>query len=222
VAGRRPEGLCVEQLASASTNGRRAVGEYFASMTVLEAASVTAFRRLHRQLAAFGAPPELLARIRKATKDEIRHARATGALARKYGVVPAAPQIAACEASPSLFAIALENAREGCVRETFGALVAHLQTTRAADAEVRASMAVIADEETEHAALSWDIAAWIESQLGEDDRARLASERRDAFTTLAQELALPVDPRVAHASGIPSAPDAMRMLEGLAPMMLAA
>jgi hypothetical protein len=222
VAGRRPEGLVLAELASLGAGSREAVGQYFASMTVLEAASVTAFRRLHRQLASFGAPPELLARIRKAARDEIRHARATGTLARKYGVKPTAPEIGACDASPSLFAIALENAREGCIRETFGALVAHLQTTRAADPEVRACMAAIADEETEHAALSWDIAAWIEAQLGADDRATLASERRDAFATLARELALPVDAHVAHVSGIPSAADALRMLDGLAPMMLAA
>lgn len=222
VAGRRPEGLVLEQLAATRRGAREAVGQYFASMTVLETASVTAFRRLHRQLAAFGAPPELLARIRTAAKDEIRHARATGALARRYGVQPKAPEIGACDASPSLFAIALENAREGCVRETFGALVAHLQTTRAADPEVRARMAEIADEETEHAALSWDIAAWIEAQLGDDERARLASERQDAFATLARELAVPVDADVARASGIPSAADALRMLDGLAPMMLAA
>jgi hypothetical protein len=219
VAGRRPAGLRLD----GPTGGRKnAVGEHFASMATLEAASVVAFRRLHRQLAAFGAPRALLERIRKAARDEIRHARATGALAKKYGVTPAAPELGECDASPSLFAIALENAREGCVRETYGALVAHLQMTRAGDADVRACMAAIADEETEHAALSWDIAAWIESQLDDTQRDHLADERRDAFTTLARDLAVPVDPRVARVSGVPVAADAVRMLEGLAPMMLAA
>lgn len=219
VAGRRPEGFHFDP---ATRRNADAVGEHFAAMATLEAASVTAFRRLHRQLAAFGAPKELLARIRKAARDEIRHARATGALARKYGVRPAAPQIAAAGESPSLFAIALENAREGCVRETYGALVAHLQTTRAGDADVRACMAAIADEETEHAALSWDIAEWIEAQLGDAERTQLADERRDAFTTLANDLAAAVDLRVAHVSGVPGPREALRMLEGLAPMMLAA
>lgn len=219
VAGRRPEGMRLDQAFAA---GADAVGEHFASMATLEAASVVSFRRLHRQLAAFGAPRELLERIRKAARDEVRHARATGALARKYGVTPAAPELGACDASPSLFAIALENAREGCVRETYGALVAHLQMSRAGDADVRSCMAAIADEETEHAALSWDIAEWIESQLDDAQRARLAEERRDAFATLARDLAAPVDPRVAHVSGVPVAGDAVRMLEGLEPMMLAA
>ena len=219
VAGRRPEGLRFD---NATGPGKNAVGEHFAAMATLEAASVVAFRRLQRQLAAYGAPRELLARIRKAARDEVRHARATGILARKYGVTPSAPQVGAYDASPSLFAIALENAREGCVRETYGALVAHLQLSRAGDADVRDCMATIADEETEHAALSWDIAAWIEAQLDDEQRARLAAERRDAFATLARDLAVPVDPRVARISGVPAARDAVRMLEGLEPMMLAA
>ena len=218
VAGRRPAGF----RAGEAFAGNRPVGEHFATMATLEAASVTAFRRLHRQLAAYGAPRELLGRIRKAARDETRHARATGALAKKYGVTPAAPRIEASEASPSLFAIALENAREGCVRETYGALVAHLQTTRASDEDVRSVMLAIADEETEHAALSWDVAAWIEAQLSDDERTQLAAERRDAFAMLARDLATSIDPQVQQVSGVPAACEALRMLDGLAPIMLAA
>jgi hypothetical protein len=220
IAGRRPEGL--RERAEPGKMAGSAIGEHFAAMATLEAASVTAFRRLERQLKSYGAPQELLARIRTAIRDEIRHARATTALARKYDVTPSAPQIAAQEKMPSLFELALENAREGCVRETFGALVAHLQVTRAADTDVRATMAAIADEETEHAALSWDIAAWIESQLTNEDRAKLLEERRDAFATLARDIVAPVDAGVLHASGIPCATEALRMLESLEPVLLAA
>ncbi|HSO41203.1 MAG TPA: ferritin-like domain-containing protein, partial [Labilithrix sp.] len=219
VAGRRPAGFRSEEAPATATP----IGEHFAGMATLEAASVTAFRHLHRQLRAHGAPRELLNRIRKAARDEIRHARATGALARKYGVTPSAPQIAASSAGvPSLFAIARENAREGCVRETYGALVAHLQKTRAADDDVRETMLAIADEETEHAALSWDIAAWIETKLGDAERAELATERRMAFASLAGELTSAVDPQIQRVSGVPDAREALRMLEGLGPMMLAA
>jgi hypothetical protein len=210
VAGRRPAGL----EPAATSRAPNAVGAHFAAMATLEAASVVAFRRLRRQLAAFGAPRELLDRIRTAARDEIRHARATAALARKYGAKPAAPCIAATGAV-SLFEIALENAREGCVRETYGALVAHAQVVRAADADVRAVMAAIADEETQHAALSWDIAAWIEGQLGEEERAELARARRKAFANLARELAEPIAPSLAEAAGVPAAPVALAMLEGL-------
>lgn len=218
VAGRRPAGFRLGELDASA----QPIGEHFATMATLEAASVTAFRRLHRQLAAYGAPRELLARIRKAARDEIRHTRSTTALARKYGVTPAAPQIAAEGAVASLLAIAIENAREGCVRETYGALVAQRQKQRAVDDEVRDVMIAIADEETEHAALSWDIAAWIETQLDEAGRARLVAERREAFTMLASELTSSVDESVQQMSGVPGAHEALRMLEGLGQLMLAA
>ena len=217
--GRRPQGLALDLGRSSDPN---AVGRHFAAMAMLETASVTAFRRLQRQLAAHGAPLALLQRIRTAVRDEIRHARATTALARKHGVVPASPVIARGDESPSLLAIALENAREGCVRETYGALVAHYQRTHARDADVRGVMDAIADEETEHAALSWDIAAWIEAQLDEDACAQLAAERRAAFATLARELAAPVDPELRAISGMPGPEAAVALLEGLAPVMLAA
>ncbi|MBX3230723.1 MAG: hypothetical protein KIT84_00790 [Labilithrix sp.] len=214
VAGRRPEGLCLDR------EPRGGVGPHFAAMATLEAASVVAFRRLHRQLAARGAPGELLARVRRAARDEVRHARRAAALARKYGVTPRRPEILPASV-PTLLEIALENAREGCVRETYGALVAHLQVERAADPDVRAAMAAIAGEETAHAALSWDVAAWIEPQLTAAERARVAAERQDAFTTLARELAVAVEPSVRRAAGVPAPDEAARMLDGLAPLMLA-
>jgi rubrerythrin len=217
VAGRRPAGLLLEAKSACGP-----VGGHFAAMSTLEAASVVAFRRLHAELAAFDAPRALLDRVRRAARDEIRHARATAKLARKYGAEPAAPCVDARERPATLFEIALENAREGCVRETYGAMIAHLQAARAGDAEVRACMRAIADEETEHAALSWDIAAWIESQLGEDERDVVARERRAAFEDLARELEAAVDARLAHASGLPSAALAVRLLEGLGEALLAA
>ena len=218
VAGRRPAGLQKNVLGPRGDE----IGEHFASMAQLEAASVIAFRRLQRHLAAHGAPPELLARVRKAAHDEIRHARSTSALARKYGVTPTAPKITAETSAPSLFALAVENAREGCVRETYGALVAHAQARAATDLDVRRAMLGIAEEETEHAALSWDIAAWIESQLDARSRQLLARERRDALRVLATELAEPVPAHVSAASGIPSSRDALRMLDGLATTLIAA
>ena len=50
-----------------------------------------------------------------------------------------------------LEAIAIENAVEGCVRESFGALLATWQAKTAGDARVRAAMKRIARDETRHA-----------------------------------------------------------------------
>lgn len=221
VAGRRPEGFAFGDCSRDDARGD-AAGQYFASMAALETASVVAFRRLRRQLAQLGAPKELLDRIQTATRDEIRHARTTRALARARGVTPMAPRIADIGETPTLLGLALDNAREGCVRETYGALMAHFQAARAENAAVRSAMSEIADEETEHAALSWDIAAWVDARLGEADRAAVVQERANAFAALAAELDGRVDPLVARVAGIPSSTDALRMLDGLRPMMLAA
>lgn len=217
VAGRRPEGLAAYEVASA---GSDCVGVHFESMANLEAASVVAFRRLARQLAHHGAPRELLARVRKAIRDEIRHARTTRRLAMRHGVTPRPPEVAPMTTKlPSLFEIARDNAEEGCVRETYGALVAHLQASRAEDREVRAAMSVIAEEETEHAALSWDLAAWLEAQLTELERRALQAVREHAIVNLARDLSAPVEARLASAAGVPEAPEALRILRGIAPMM---
>ncbi len=60
----------------------------------------------------------------------------------------------------SLEALAVENAVEGCVRETMGALFAMHQAASAADPHVRATMVSIAPDETRHAALGWAVAEW--------------------------------------------------------------
>ena len=219
VAGRRPDGLC---WAPRDGEGAGAVGEHLAKMAVLEAASVVAFRQLRRELAAFGAPRELLDRIREAAGDEVRHARATKSLAQKYGVTPGRPEIGAPSGERSLLTIALENAREGCVRETYGALMAHVQAARAEDADVRACMRTIAEEETRHAALSLDIAAWVEARLDAEGRRAVDAARADAVSELARELSRPVDDDLIAACGIPDHLDALELLTSLAPTMLAA
>lgn len=88
----------------------------------------------------------------------------------------------------SLDAIAEENAREGCVRETFGALVATVQAARALDPVVRTEMEIIARDETEHAALAWDVADWLDGALDDDARARVRRARTEATIDLEASL----------------------------------
>lgn len=151
--GRRPAGL-VEMDASCTD----LVGAFFARAAQLEAASVDAFRVLQRELRAHGAPRGLLARATRAANDEIAHARMTAAIARRFGGRFAKPRVEPREVR-SLEEIALENATEGCVNETYGALVATFQARVAGDPRVRAAMARIARDETRHAALARDVAA---------------------------------------------------------------
>jgi hypothetical protein len=144
-------------------------GEYFARCAYFEAASVFAFERLATELTAHGAPSSLIRAARRAAKDEGRHARAMGLLARRFGVEPAPPGARDLTARP-LLDVARENAVEGCVRETYGAVIGLVGATRAPDPEVRATMQSIARDECRHAALSWRVDAWAMSRLERTDR----------------------------------------------------
>ena len=84
----------------------------------------------------------------------------------------------------SLKAIAQENAIEGCVRETFGALVGLWQAKHASDAKTRRVMRSIATDEVRHAELAWAVAAWAEPKLNELSRRETANARRQAFGEL--------------------------------------
>lgn len=147
IAGRRPAGLQLR-----GERARSVLADYFARMSALEAASVPAFQILERELSALGAPDELLAQVRAAIADERDHTVRTARLAQRFGAQPEQPAV---EAQPlrAAFALAMENAVEGCVRESFGALLATYQATRARDPEVRDTMARIALDE--HATPRW-------------------------------------------------------------------
>ncbi|HEY2366099.1 MAG TPA: ferritin-like domain-containing protein, partial [Polyangiaceae bacterium] len=140
--GRRPEGLVPRDARSASS-----VGAFFAHAAHLEAASVYAFARMRGELRTLRAPSRLVSRATRAIADERRHARVVSALARRYGGTPSRPRVKRTRRR-SVEAIAIENATEGCVRETFAALVAHWQALHARDPIVRAAYARIARDET--------------------------------------------------------------------------
>ena len=177
-SGRRPKGLCVSEPARGA-----ALGQHFAEMARLERASVDAFRHLRRELVAHRAPWRLVRAAERAARDEVRHARATGSLARRHGSTPVAPTVL-CTPVRDLETIAIENAVEGCVRETFGALVATWQARSAADTLVRATMKRIARDETRHSALALQVNGWLKGRLNPAARARVDEARRQALGDL--------------------------------------
>jgi hypothetical protein len=208
--GRRPAGLA----RPAHRRSKGALGEYFARASHLEAASVRAFERLRSELAAHGAPRELQRGAERSARDEQRHARVTGRLARRFGGEPP-PVRGARKGVRSLERIALENAVEGCVRETAGALVATWQASCAEDAGVRRSMARIAVDETLHAALAWAVADWIEPQLSPGARERVRRARRDALGRLEREMASVPPLELVRVAGVPSARQARALVDSL-------
>jgi hypothetical protein len=207
--GRRPEGLL-----DCPVEGPDSTARFLARAAYLEAASVVAFERLTRELEAHGAPESLRAGSRAAVRDEIRHARITRALAEKAGArVPVDP--VGSGGVRSLETIAIENAVEGCVRETFGAAVTVIQAARAGDARIRSAMKKIARDETKHAELSWRVARWLEEKLDVEARGRVRQARAAAVVALIHETSAKPDAAVAARLGVPSAAQARVVLDAL-------
>ncbi|MFO0617102.1 MAG: hypothetical protein U0414_31185 [Polyangiaceae bacterium] len=149
-------------------------------MAWLEAASVRAFARLGRDLARVGAPAELRRSVARARRDEARHARVAGAAARRRGaIVPRVRE--ASRREPSREGIARENAVEGCVGETLSALTLAWARSRARAIDLRAVFAEVAEDELEHACLSFEVHAWLMEGLSASARARVRAAGRAAL-----------------------------------------
>ncbi|MBL8938841.1 MAG: ferritin-like domain-containing protein [Archangium sp.] len=209
--GRRPPGLETDGAVSCD----EAVGRFFAEAAHLEAASVPAFERMFEELRGLGAPAALCEGALHAALEEIDHTRRTALLARRFGAEPHGPSV---DARPlrTRFELALDNAVEGCVRESFGALVAHHQAAHANDGEVRAAMVAIAEDETSHAELSWATHEWLWSGLDEAERAAVRAAQREAVTVLRQQLAAPVSPSVNAVAGLPLPHQALALFDAVA------
>ena len=206
--GRRPEGLVAR--CEPGRDAASPVGKFFAEAAYLEAASVFAFERLAEELRVFGAPEDLAARALVSRDDEVRHTRMTRALAERFGGQVTDPEVLPSRPRSRLD-FALENAVEGCVRESYGALVAHYQARAAGDAAVKRVMDRIALDETRHATLAWDVAAWLEPQLTEGERRQVEAARREAFSDL--EAALKTEPseELTSRAGMPNAETALAL-----------
>ncbi len=229
-AGRRPEGFALPPVHESD-----AVARHFVEMAWLELASVDAFERLADELAHHRAPHELVQRARLAADDERSHAQKTAEIARAFGAnLPEATFVLA--PSPfgparSLLEIGRENAIEGCVAETFAALLVERQAqlfsldSNGLTAEtVRSTLRSIARDELSHAALAYAVDDWLRTMLTPHEQATLDRARHREVARLTGAAAsrpLAVAPRP-DALGLPSpslslrlAQDLFRALEGL-------
>lgn len=195
-------------------DAQNAVGEYLARAAYLEAAAVSAFSILAAELRAHGAPKSLTRSAHRARVDEVRHAREVGALARAFGVAPPKVQLGPVRLR-ALVDIALENAVEGCVRETFGALVAQWQGEHARDLRVRGAMKRIASDEVRHAALGWRIHDWAMARLSREDQARVRAAMHRAIDELEDSARKGPDAAVARTLGLPNAAEATALVASM-------
>jgi hypothetical protein len=205
--GRRPEGLSP----TSSVRARHELGAYFTRAARLEAASVYAFEQLARDLERLSAPRALVELALRSALEEVGHTRTMGALAQRFGGEPSAPVVVP-QPERSAFAIALDNAVEGCVRETYGALVAFYQAEAATDAHVRAAMLQLAEDETRHAQLAWQVAQWLEPQLCATERDAIVRARRAAYDELQRELGSKLSHAARTLLGLPDETVALALL----------
>lgn len=207
--GRRPEGF-VASRADATTRE----GACLAEMAELEAASIGAFDRLARELGALGAPASLVDRARGAKRDEVRHARVVRSLARARGATPRPLRSKRMPVRRALD-VAIENAVEGCVFETFGAAVATFQADRAADPAMRAAFVDIAIDERAHASLARDVHAFLATVLDDEELAVVARAKRDALAKLRASVGV-ADTSARAALGLPRPAEHRALAEAVA------
>ena len=203
VDGRRPPGLVTPRGLRATSPA----AAWLAQAAWLEAASVHAFVHLANELTGHGAPPRLVRGALVAAADEVRHTTMMTRLAMRFGGYPPAPEVV-LPTHRSLADLAVENAAEGCVRETWGAIIALWQARTAHDTVTRATFAAIARDEMRHAALAWAVYRLATPLLDDDARARVAHARAEAV----RELANASDPVTIAALGLPNAAEVRGLL----------
>jgi rubrerythrin len=184
-----------------------------------EAGSVHAFRQLARELTAHGAPRALVDAARAAMSDEVQHARMVRELARAHGGRPD-PARAIPQPPRDLFTVALENAVEGCVHETFAAARAGHQALHAEDAAVRRVSAVLAEDEARHADLAAAVHAWALAVLPPKQAAAVEEARQTAWARLAAHPPV-MHPDAVRILGLPDADVHRRLAEALAGALVA-
>jgi len=205
--GRRTEGLAAPALADDGA------GAFLAWAASLEAASVVAFERLADELAAHGAPATLTAAARASARDEARHAAVVGALALARGASVAEARVDAPVAR-TLDAMARENVVEGCVYETWAAMLAWWQADHAGAPDVAAAQRRIARDETRHAALAWSVRDWCLSH-DDADAGALSAAMSEAVDALAASVEAPAPAALVDELGLPTPAEARRMFATL-------
>jgi hypothetical protein len=174
--GRRPLGHIESQLHI------KDIGSHFACAAQLEAASITAFVQLARQLKGWEAPQGLVNRCLKAAQDEVVHTQILRRLALDCGAELEAPINE--DVSSNLLATAIHNATEGCVYETWAALIAAHQALHCTYPTLQKVYRRVAADETRHGQLAWDIHNWLMSQLTLEEQNIVGQAQAEALERL--------------------------------------
>lgn len=154
-----------------------------------EHASIPAFSRISWQLAAIGAPSELLEWAHKAALEEINHARLCFALAEGYGdnsycvhPMPEMLQDGLDLSNDPIKVMATETIFDGCLLEGFFANVASAAAMQCEDPAVLTALTQIAKEEQSHAEFSWAILEWLLEQYPTKVKSIIQNANHDIAT----------------------------------------
>lgn len=199
-----------------ATRCPNALGAWFARAARSEASSVHSFRALGTELQRTQIGSTFTRRLRKAARDEIRHARWMEREAIRYSARRPRQAFTTQDKHRSLEELALENAREGCVFEMYSALEMQVLAARAESAEHRELFASIAADEMEHAELAWDLHAAFLEALPLEARARVELALRDALLALGNAPPAAYDDEVHAALGLPQGELGRKLRAGLA------
>lgn len=149
---------------------RERLARHWTEIALMEHASVAAFARFTLQLLELGAPAELIEESTRAQADEIRHARLACELASHYAGRSIAPgpldlSGALASAAPTslngLEELLVNTVLEGCIGETHAALEVAHAAKLTQDAELRALLEAVAEDEARHAELAWRVVSWL-------------------------------------------------------------
>ena len=163
---------------------------HVSEIALLEAISIGAFAQLAVDLESHA--PSLASRALRAQGDELRHARHARVLLRALGGRPRrAPAVTLV--NRNLEEAALENATEGCVHETFGAIALGIQAARARNPALRHFFQRIARDEMDHATLSWDVHDALAPRLGRRARASIGRRQMAELDRIESMAPLPID-----------------------------
>jgi rubrerythrin len=187
-----------------------AAGAWLATAAQLEAASVPAFEILARELKEHGAPRQLVSLAIQAAEDERIHARLVGALGRQLGARPGPVAVRSNE-TRNLFAIALENAVEGLVREAYGARIGFEQANTAGLAQIRVAYRDIARDEARHATLAALVHGWIMPRLHPLQQRLVVEARERALHELVEQCSQEPPEALRHLLGLPEATRAVEL-----------
>jgi hypothetical protein len=156
---------------------------WFLQATQAEIGSVGAFLLLREELQRLDAPQHFIQQCLEAARDEVQHARLMNNVCRSVGIQPSIPQISDIP-NRSIFDIALENALEGCIHESYAAMQALHQSQHASTPEFRRLFFIIAQDELRHADLSLRIHQWLMTQLSQSQQQTIKEAQQKCLEQL--------------------------------------